>query len=147
MYDSCKYIHTYIHANLYSAKNRENESEALKQDDQTAKADWKRWNFRWRLKVDWASIERMCAGSVPSRRCRHRKGPRGKVASNTGWSGKEICIGRTQGPGWKILRNELFYFPIFISGQQAAYVSACFYARLSCLHCQTLATCLMLFFR
>ena len=62
MYDSCKYIHTYIHANLYSAKNRENESEALKQDDQTAKADWKRWNFRWRLKVDGVSIERMCAG-------------------------------------------------------------------------------------
>jgi len=32
-----------------------------------------------------------------SRRCRHRKGPRGKVASNTGWFGKEICNGRTQG--------------------------------------------------
>ena len=26
------------------------------------KADWKRWNFRWRLKVDRVSIERMCAG-------------------------------------------------------------------------------------
>jgi len=51
-------------------------------------------------------IERMCAGRVPSKRCRHRKGPRGKVASNTGWSGKEICIGRTQGSGWKIVRNE-----------------------------------------
>jgi len=25
------------------------------------KADWKRWNFRWRLKVDRVSIERMCA--------------------------------------------------------------------------------------
>jgi len=24
------------------------------------KADWKRWNFRWRLKVDRLSIERMC---------------------------------------------------------------------------------------
>jgi len=24
--------------------------------------DWKRWNFRWRLKVDRASIERMFAG-------------------------------------------------------------------------------------
>jgi len=34
------------------------------------------------------------------------KAPRGKVASNTGWSGKEICIGRTQGSGWKIVRNE-----------------------------------------
>ena len=52
----------YIHTNLYSAKNRENESEALAQDDQTVKADWKRWNFRWRLKVDRVSIERMCAG-------------------------------------------------------------------------------------
>jgi len=38
--------------------------------------------------VDRASIERMCAGRVP--RCRHRKGSRGKVSSNTGWSGKEI---------------------------------------------------------
>jgi len=26
-------MHTYIHTNLYSAKNRENESEALAQDD------------------------------------------------------------------------------------------------------------------
>ena len=26
------------------------------------KADWKRWNFRWSLKVDRVSIERMCAG-------------------------------------------------------------------------------------
>jgi len=26
------------------------------------KADWKRWNFRRRLKVDRVSIERMCAG-------------------------------------------------------------------------------------
>ena len=25
------------------------------------KADWKRWNFRWSLKVDRVSIERMCA--------------------------------------------------------------------------------------
>ena len=56
--------------------------------------------------MDRVSIERMCAGRVPSRRCRHRKGPRGKVASNTGWSGKEICIGRTQAYGWKIVRNE-----------------------------------------
>jgi len=30
--------------------------------------------------------------------------PERKTASNTGWSGKEICIGRTQ--GWKIVRNE-----------------------------------------
>jgi len=25
-------------------------------------ADWKRWNFRWRLKVDRVSTERMCSG-------------------------------------------------------------------------------------
>jgi len=42
------YIHIHIHTNLYRAKNRENESEALVQDDWTVKADWKRWNFRWR---------------------------------------------------------------------------------------------------
>jgi len=35
-----------------------------------------------------------------------QKRPIGKVASNTGWSGKEMCIGRTQGSGWKIVRNE-----------------------------------------
>ena len=56
--------------------------------------------------MDRLSIERMCAGRVPSTRCRHRKGPRGTVASNTGWSGKEICIERTQGSGRKIVRNE-----------------------------------------
>ena len=56
--------------------------------------------------MDKVSIERMCAGRVPSRRCRHRKGPRGKVASNAGWTGKEICIGRMQGSGWKTVRNE-----------------------------------------
>jgi len=53
---------TYIHTNLYSAKNRENESEALAQNDYTVKADWKRWNFRWRLKVDSVSIERKLRG-------------------------------------------------------------------------------------
>jgi len=42
------------------------------------------------------SIERMCAG----------KEFQVEVASNTGWSGKEICIGRTQISGWKIVRNE-----------------------------------------
>jgi len=26
------------------------------------KTGWERWNFRWRLKVDRLSIERMCAG-------------------------------------------------------------------------------------
>ena len=53
------------------------------------------------------SIERICAGrEFQVKRCRHRKGPRGKVASNTGWSGKEICIRRTQGSGRKVVRNE-----------------------------------------
>jgi len=49
-----------------------------------------------------------CRKRVPSKGadCRHRKGPRGKVASITGWSGKEICIGRTQGSGWKVVRDE-----------------------------------------
>jgi len=47
----------------------------------------------------------MCAGRVPSRRCRHRKGQRGKVAVIV-WSGKEISIGRTQGSRWKIVRNK-----------------------------------------
>ena len=32
-----------------------------------------------------------------------QKDPRGKVAS---WTGKEMCIGRTQGSGWKTMRNE-----------------------------------------
>ena len=53
--------------------------------------------------MDRLSIERMCAGrefQVDS------ADPRGKVAGNTGWSGKEIRIGRTQGSGWKIVRNE-----------------------------------------
>jgi len=31
--ESTAYINTYIHTHLYSAKNRENESEALAQDD------------------------------------------------------------------------------------------------------------------
>jgi len=54
----------------------------------TVKADWKKWNFRWRLKVDRVSIERMFAG--------------GEFQVE----GKEICIGRTQGSGRKIVRNE-----------------------------------------
>ena len=35
-----------------------------------------------------------------------QKGQRGKVASNTGWSGKQICIESTQGSVWKMMRNE-----------------------------------------
>ena len=68
----------HILRNSYSAKNRENESEALAQDDWTVQADWKRWNFRWRLKVDRVSLERMCAGreflvegADHERHCRH----------------------------------------------------------------------------
>jgi len=37
-------------------------SEALAEDDYTVKADWKRWNFRWLLKVDRVSVEQICAG-------------------------------------------------------------------------------------
>ena len=51
-----------MHTNLCSTKNCENESAALAQDDWTVKADWKRWNFRWHLKMYRLSIERMCAG-------------------------------------------------------------------------------------
>ena len=51
--------------------------------------------------MDRVSTERMCAGRVfqvegaDTEKARER----GKVASNTRWSGKEICIGRTQGSG------------------------------------------------
>jgi len=34
----------------------------LRRWHRTVKADWKRWNFWWRLKVDGVSTERMCAG-------------------------------------------------------------------------------------
>ena len=73
--------HTYIymHTNLHRAKNRENESEALAQDDQTVKTDWKRWNFEMVFKGgQGADRMNVCRQRVPSRRCRHRKGPRGK---------------------------------------------------------------------
>ena len=63
----------------------------------------------WRLKVDRVSIERMCAGKefqlvegTDTDKAREEK----LLTSNTGWSGKEICIGRTQASGWKIVRNE-----------------------------------------
>ena len=35
----------------------------LRQGGNTVKVDGKRWNFRWRLKVDTVSIEQMCAGT------------------------------------------------------------------------------------
>ena len=44
-----------------------NKSEALAEDDETVKADRKRWNFRWCLKVDMVSIEQMCAGTESSK--------------------------------------------------------------------------------
>ena len=58
--------------------------------------------------MDRVSIERMCAGrEIQVEGADIEKGgPRGKVASNTGWSGKEICIGRTQRSRRKIVRNE-----------------------------------------
>ena len=57
--------------------------------------------------MDRVSIERMCAGrEFQVEGADTEKAPRGKFASNTGWSGEEICIGRTQGSGWKIVRNE-----------------------------------------
>ena len=46
--------------------------------------------------MDRVSIERMCASrefQLPSRRCRRRKGPRGKVASNTTVHGDGIPNG------------------------------------------------------
>jgi len=48
----------------------------------------------------------MCAGREFQVEGADTKGPRGKVASNAGWSGKEICIGRTQESGQKIVRDE-----------------------------------------
>ena len=57
--------------------------------------------------MDRVSIERMCAGrEFQVEGADTEKAPRGKAASNTGWSGKEICIGRTEGSGWKIVRFE-----------------------------------------
>ena len=53
------------------------------------------------------SIERtLCAGKEFHVEGADTEKAERKVASNTGWSGKEICIGRTQGSGWKIVRNE-----------------------------------------
>ena len=58
--------------------------------------------------MDRVSIERMCAGKeFQVEGADTEKAPRRKVASNTGWSGKEICIGRTQGSRGMIVRNEL----------------------------------------
>ena len=73
------------------------------------KADWKRRNFRRRLKVDRVSIERMCAGrefqveGADTEKAREEK----LLVIPAGLHGKEICIGRTQGSGWKRVRNEL----------------------------------------
>ena len=60
--------------------------------------------------MDRVSIERMCAGrefQVEGTNTETQKKPakKSKVASNMEWSGK-ICIGRTQGSGRKIVRNE-----------------------------------------
>ena len=39
-------------------------AEALAQNDEAVKADGKRWDFSWRLKVDSLWIERMCRGPI-----------------------------------------------------------------------------------
>ena len=59
--------------------------------------------------LDRVSIERMCADKkfrlvegADTEKAQEEK----LLASNTGWSGKEICIGRTQAYGRKIVRNE-----------------------------------------
>ena len=57
--------------------------------------------------MDRVSVKRMCAGrefqveGADTEKAREKK-----LLSNTGWSGKEISIGRTQGFGRKIVRNE-----------------------------------------
>ena len=72
------------------------------------KADWKRLNFRWRLKVDRVSIERMCAGrefqvkGADAEKAREEK----LLVIPAGLIRRLFCIGRTQGSGWKIVRNE-----------------------------------------
>jgi len=67
-------------------------------DNCGVKADWKRWNFRWRLKVDRVSIERMSVGrefqveGADTEKAREEK----LLVIPGAWSGKEISIGRTQ---------------------------------------------------
>jgi len=48
---------------IHKAPASWNESEAMAQGDWEAKADWKRLDLTWRLKVDNLSTERMFAGS------------------------------------------------------------------------------------
>jgi len=57
------------------------------------------------LKMDRMSIERMCTGREFQVEGADTEKAQEEVASNTGWSGKEICIGRTQGSGRKIVRQ------------------------------------------
>ena len=57
------------------------------------------------LKMGRMSIERMCTGREFQVEGADTEMAREEVASNTGWSGKEICIGRTQGSGRKIVRQ------------------------------------------
>ena len=42
----------------------------------------------------------MCVGSEFQV---NREWPRGEVTSDAGRSGQKICVGRTQGSGWKIV--------------------------------------------
>ena len=52
-------IHTYIYT--YKFIQRQKSLQRI-WGAGTGWLDWKKWNFRWRLKVDKVSIERMCAG-------------------------------------------------------------------------------------
>jgi len=73
--------------------------------------------------VDRVSIERMCAGKeFQIEGADTEKAPRGKVACNSGWSGKEICIGRTQGSRCTPLLNCRFQLFTVIP---ARYVNGC----------------------
>ena len=49
----------YIHTNLYSAKIVRTNLRRWHRTTRPVKSDWKRWNFRWRLKVDRVSIARL----------------------------------------------------------------------------------------
>ena len=58
--------------------------------------------------MDRVSIERICAGrefqveGADTEKAREEK----LLVIPAGLHGKEICIGRMQGSGWKIVRNE-----------------------------------------
>jgi len=55
-------------------------------------ADWKRWNFRWLLKVDRVSIERMCTGREFQ-----------VEGADTEKTGEEKLLVRPGGLGWRFV--------------------------------------------